>query len=295
LTDTVEKEPRPEKITTPICLYTPSLAQQKSMNAVFGVFAEDIRSQNTLSFDNHDVETHIIDSAFGEDNILTFVKNCRAKGDRFKFVILRPQTSSSSATKNTDIFNGDFPKPLLPHDVAALVKVIAVWQGKKHTEIDYLNKQRIIAQESQKNGIAKAKKVSDIKIPDCRILVVDDVSFNQILMQKLLEPYGAQIQLAANGQEAVDQFKSKPFDLILMDCQMPVMDGFEATQKIRKLDGGKDTKIIALTADAMIGDREKCLSSGMDDYLNKPVRPNEIKEMIEKWVFNAAKGHKAST
>jgi len=210
-------------------------------------------------------------------------------------VILRPQTSSSSATKNTDIFNGDFPKPLLPHDVAALVKVIAVWQGKKHTEIDYLNKQRIIAQESQKNGIAKAKKVSDIKIPDCRILVVDDVSFNQILMQKLLEPYGAQIQLAANGQEAVDQFKSKPFDLILMDCQMPVMDGFEATQKIRKLDGGKDTKIIALTADAMIGDREKCLSSGMDDYLNKPVRPNEIKEMIEKWVFNAAKGHKAST
>ena len=93
--------------------------------------------------------------------------------------------------------------------------------------------------------------------------------------------------LAANGIEAVDMLKQFEYDIVFMDCQMPEMDGFEATQEIRKYENNNDkarTSIVALTADAMTGDRNKCLKSGMDGYLNKPVRAKEIADMLEKWV-----------
>jgi len=76
---------------------------------------------------------------------------------------------------------------------------------------------------------------------------------------------------------------------VFMDCQMPEMDGFEATRRIREFEnGGRHTKIIALTADAMVGDREKCISAGMDDYLNKPLKTTQIAEMLKKWISGAA-------
>ena len=114
-----------------------------------------------------------------------------------------------------------------------------------------------------------------------RVLVAEDNIVNQKVASKLLEKFGCRVDVAANGEEAVRMAEDLPYALILMDCQMPEMDGYEATAAIRKME--KDTPIIALTANAMEGDREKCLAAGMDDYLPKPINPEALNEMLDKW------------
>ena len=117
------------------------------------------------------------------------------------------------------------------------------------------------------------------KEPSFSILVVDDVELNREILRITLEKQGHLIITAENGQEAVDHFLQNRFDIIFMDMQMPVMDGYKAVQEIRRIEqesGAQKTPIVAMTAYSMQGDREKCLSAGMDSYLSKPARPNEI-------------------
>lgn len=118
-----------------------------------------------------------------------------------------------------------------------------------------------------------------------RVLVAEDNCVNQKLALKMLEKRGIQAEIVHNGQEALDlwQQQSQSFDLILMDCHMPVMDGLEATRRIREAGGGK-IPIIAMTANAMKGDRERCLEAGMDDYISKPVRDAMFDEVLLRWV-----------
>ena len=116
------------------------------------------------------------------------------------------------------------------------------------------------------------------------ILVVEDNPVNQMIMKKILGAQGHEFQLAEDGVKAVEASKSVRYDLILMDCQMPNMDGFEATRLIRSEDNlNKDTPIIAVTANAMEADRMRCLNAGMNDYLKKPVKPNMIDNAIRRW------------
>lgn len=122
-----------------------------------------------------------------------------------------------------------------------------------------------------------------------RFLLVEDNLINQKVANRLLDQLGYRADVANNGQEAVDAVASNAYDVILMDVQMPILDGLEATRKIRELEAGlgaaraRKSLIIALTANAVLGDREKCLNAGMDDYLSKPVRPDSLRSMIEKW------------
>jgi two-component system, sensor histidine kinase and response regulator len=110
-------------------------------------------------------------------------------------------------------------------------------------------------------------------MPTLQILLVEDNVINQKLASRLLEKAGHVVTIAANGKEAVDQVSARPFDLVLMDVQMPEMDGLEATQVIRQKENGeKRLPIVALTAHAMVGDRERCLAAGMDGYVTKPVQ-----------------------
>ena len=118
-----------------------------------------------------------------------------------------------------------------------------------------------------------------------KILVVDDNVINQKVAVKMLERSNIAADIAANGREAVDAFKNLQYDLILMDIQMPEMDGLEATRTIRTIEQNKKrTTIIALTANAMEGDRERCLKAGMDDYLSKPIKKQDIDMMLERWL-----------
>jgi two-component system sensor histidine kinase/response regulator len=104
-----------------------------------------------------------------------------------------------------------------------------------------------------------------------------------------LKNLGLQADTVCNGKEAVEASASQNYALILMDCQMPLMDGFEATQQIRKREKttGKHIPIIAMTAHAMHGDREKCIAAGMDDYITKPVHPVKLQEVLSHWFSNS--------
>ena len=118
-------------------------------------------------------------------------------------------------------------------------------------------------------------------------MVVDDHPINLMYMRKLLKKMGIdRVQMVDNGQEAFEYTQVGMYDAILMDCQMPGMDGFETTESIRKMHQGNalHTPIIAVTANAMKGDREKCIAAGMDDYLSKPVDPNALQQTLQKWV-----------
>jgi len=121
--------------------------------------------------------------------------------------------------------------------------------------------------------------------PRFKALVAEDNSVNQRLVQRMLENLGGSVDIAGDGREAVTLAMRSDYDVVLMDCFMPEMDGYEATGQIRKQQearGSKRVPIVALTANALPSDREKCLAAGMDDYLSKPVRKEEIKAALER-------------
>ncbi|MBF0153853.1 MAG: PAS domain S-box protein [Magnetococcales bacterium] len=117
-----------------------------------------------------------------------------------------------------------------------------------------------------------------------RVLLVEDVFVNREVALGMLERMGLEAQVANNGREAVEQVFDTPFDLVLMDVQMPEMDGIEATRRIRRSVTERRVPIVAMTAHALTGDRERCLDAGMDDYLAKPVRWNDLAGVLSKWL-----------
>jgi two-component system sensor histidine kinase/response regulator len=121
-----------------------------------------------------------------------------------------------------------------------------------------------------------------------RVLCADDNKINQRLARHLLEKLGCQVDIASNGREAIDLAGSVAYDLIFMDCLMPDTDGFEATKEIRRREPeSARCPIIALTANAMRGDRERCLEAGMDDFLSKPVRREDFSRILERYLVRA--------
>ena len=132
------------------------------------------------------------------------------------------------------------------------------------------------------------QKEKHLNYAGAKVLLVEDNPINQKVATLLLGKLGVKPEIAKNGEEAVNLLKAKSFDLVFMDCQMPVMDGFAATEAIRKMEKhtGKHTTIIAMTAHAMKGDREKCIQAGMDDYIAKPIRPDELQKIITRWLHS---------
>lgn len=133
--------------------------------------------------------------------------------------------------------------------------------------------------------------------PGVRVLLVEDNPVNQGVIRKALSKLGLQCETAADGNEAVKRCQQQRYDMIFMDCQMPVMDGYEATVQIREFENGAKrlpVPIVAMTANAMEGDREKCLDVGMDDYLAKPVSFEQLRLAIRKWLPESPGGQKTA-
>src|SRR5262245_22958287 len=114
------------------------------------------------------------------------------------------------------------------------------------------------------------------KFPGKRALVVEDYFVNQEVTQDILELMGVDVEVAENGKEALELYQKEKYDLIFMDIQMPEMDGYQTTREIRRAEKDTHVPIIALTAIALSGDREKCLEAGMDDYISKPIEAEKI-------------------
>jgi PAS domain S-box-containing protein len=169
------------------------------------------------------------------------------------------------------VFSAFLTKPIRQSHLYDCIAMVTGQKKDKHKSV--------ITQHS----IKKIKKAGTQK----RILLVEDNLVNQKVAMIMLQKMGFQVDVAQNGLEAVEAIKKNTFDLIFMDCQMPEMDGYEATKKIKSLKDDKSKiPIIAMTANAMEGDREKCLAAGMDDYLSKPIRKDKLEEILKKWLKN---------
>lgn len=141
------------------------------------------------------------------------------------------------------------------------------------------------AQSFQENAFC-AVMPERIPVATAKVLLVEDYPINQVFAQKLLRKFGfTQIDLAENGNQALDRYKNASYDIIFMDCQMPELDGYQATELIRLLEkeSGRHTPIIAMTANAMVGDRELCLKAGMDEYISKPIKADKLRNILHQW------------
>jgi CheY-like chemotaxis protein len=151
-----------------------------------------------------------------------------------------------------------------------------------NTLADVLGYTAISASRDKDAGDYKVEQSAPL---DLRVLLAEDNVVNQKVAMRMLEKWGCRTEAVFNGKEVLQMLADLPFDLILMDVQMPEMDGFECTAAIRRMEKGTDNHIpiIAMTAHAMHGDRDKCLAAGMDDYVSKPVKPGDLYDTISKW------------
>jgi len=176
-------------------------------------------------------------------------------------------------------FNGFLSKPVRRDRLFQMIERVLADKENRKTE-DIRSDTKMMTQYSVKEDLKHS----------IWILLAEDNPVNQKLAKMMLTKAGYHVEIAGNGREAVDKLSYSPdsFDIIFMDIQMPEMDGIEATKEIRRL-GYEKIPIIALTAHAMKGDREKCIEAGMDDYITKPVKRENVFEILEKYVFKKEK------
>ncbi|RLU04173.1 MAG: response regulator [Ketobacter sp.] len=182
-------------------------------------------------------------------------------------------------------FNGYFPKPTTTSDLLGALAVLL-------EDGDALAQATPLVTHHYLKSIEIGESATNNDWPqNCRLLLVEDNSINQTVVQGMLEEFELHCETADHGQEAIELLqnsaKEYPYTLVLMDCQMPTLDGYETTKKIRKGLAGeryRQVPIVAMTANAMSGDREKCLDAGMNDYLPKPISINRLHEKLCIWL-----------
>ncbi|MDR3424066.1 MAG: response regulator [Alphaproteobacteria bacterium] len=236
-----------------------------------------------LSLQNNDPYDFIIlDYMLGEDNGLNFCGEI-AQTENAPIVVMLTAYGYFTSLENMSQRGvaGFLVKPFLPAHMEAVLKLLLNGKVNK-TPLPIVTRHTIIKMMSDS---------PDPKTPwasmfvGMRVLVAEDMPFNRMLMTKVLDKFGCSVDTAENGVEAVFKAQEKDYDIIFMDCHMPEMDGYAATRAIRERETpqNKRTTIIALTADAMTGDRDRCLTAGMDDHLSKPFKQEQIGEILKKW------------
>ena len=187
-----------------------------------------------------------------------------------KMILLAPLTDNSGFKEKYEFmgFSGCLTKPMKQKELLSCLRRIFIKREKK---------------------TLSATEETDLKPLEnmTRVLLVEDNLTNQVMANEMLKKLGCWAELAENGVLALEKLKNGLFDLVLMDCQMPELDGFETTRRIRNGDAGKKQRripIIAMTAFALVGDREKCFRAGMNDYLAKPFSVRNLSDVLNKWL-----------
>ncbi len=182
-------------------------------------------------------------------------------------LILITSIFTANETDLSESYSGTIMKPYIRNEVLNCLTTLYD-DGTAEKEYETVKSVNLLQKEESMAGL--------------KILLAEDYDVNQKFFIRLLQMQELNCDVAVNGAEAVKACLEKDYDIIFMDCQMPVMDGFEATRRIRELEGiNKHTKIIAMTAYAMKGDKEKCLEAGMDDYLNKPISLDQVLAILK--------------
>ena len=242
---------------------TLNLLIEAIQKAGFNAIAESHSSKVMGMIENIDLDLAIIDLDMPEIDGFDLIKLIKSKPN-FATLPIIIYTGKENYADDLQKIDGLFEELLL----------------KSNTNIEDL--QNVVSAMIDKYDEPSTPEEIKAKIDTIKILLVEDYKHSQIIVTRLLKKNKFEsIVVVENGQEALDQVKVQKYDLILMDMQMPVMNGFEATQKIRQLDEYKNTPIIALTAFAMKGDREKCLEAGATDYIPKPIDSQEFIQKVK--------------
>jgi PAS domain S-box-containing protein len=171
-------------------------------------------------------------------------------------------------------------------------------QGQLHDCLALALGRKIAEKSAPDNHLITRHTVAEARLRGARILLTEDNITNQQVAVALLKKLGCRADVAANGKEALEALRTIPYDLVLMDCHMPEMDGYEATRRIRDPHSSvrdHTIPVIAMTARVMTGDREECLEAGMNDHLAKPVDPKALAEMLDKWLGDETRNWKLET
>jgi signal transduction histidine kinase/CheY-like chemotaxis protein len=284
--------------------------------------AADLRGLRVLIVDDNDVNRRVLreqiagwgvrnDSYAGAADVLKGLVDARAAGDPYQAVLLDYQMPGMDGATLAEAIKAD---PLLSDTLVIMLTSMGHWREVRHLRgasvdaclvkpVRQSQLQNTLATEwlkKTKGGTAtqtkarqeikglKARLAETFAGSPVRVLVAEDNPVNQKVAVRMLERLGLRPDVAGNGSEAVELCAMLPYDLIFMDCEMPEMDGYTATAEIRKRQGSNGrVAIIAMTADAMAGSRERCIAAGMDDYIAKPVRPGEMMGALQKWVPTA--------
>ncbi len=272
----------------------------------------DLRGLRVLIVDDNEVNRRVLHEQIASwemrsgsfampTQALQALREARAAGDPYQVVLLDYQMPEMDGATLATAIKAD---PLLSGTVVIMLTSVRHMQG---VDIDACL-MKPVRQSQLQNTLATAwsKKLQSghttrtsalhaipalkPKLPDrfdggpLRVLVAEDNAVNQKVAVLMLERVGLRPDVAGNGREAVEMCAMLPYDLIFMDCQMPEMDGYTATAEIRKRQGADGrVAIVAMTAEAMEGSRERCLAAGMDDFITKPVRLDEMVEALKKW------------
>lgn len=281
----------------------------------------DLKGVRVLIADNNEINRRVLQEqlaswslrtqgfASGEE-VLTALRQAHAAGDPYQIALLDYRMPSMDGETLGRAIKAD---PLLRETVlvmltsfgqrgdakrfkqagfaAYLVKPVrqsqlmnalaTVWEARTQGRPTELLTRHTLAESRTAKTVSPTTKGKTLGM---RVLVAEDNIVNQRVAVRMLEKLGCRVDVAANGKEAVEMLEILPYNLVFMDCQMPETDGFEATAEIRRREklSGLHVPIIAMTAAAMRGDRERCLQAGMDDYLAKPIQPNELRAAVER-------------
>ena len=208
-----------------------------------------------------------------DKNALRLAQELKVHYPRARFILMTSLAEAANISEYMEsVYDSHFPQPATTKDILNALKVLS---------LEYKVETLSVVQE---------RKNSDSFSKDIRILLVDDNKVNQLVANGILEEMGLEADVANNGLEALkalEEAGDKAYDIVLMDCQMPKMDGYEATRIIKSGEMGDEiekTPVIAMTANAMDGDKEKCFAAGMDDYISKPIDPDKLEAVLRQYL-----------